>query len=62
MTLILTSHVSGHYTFIRQATITDTIELEYYVQHKDAKVVLDQFSLSTEEFIRIHKAIKGGGK
>jgi hypothetical protein len=62
MTLTLSSHVSGHYTFIRQATITDTIELEYHVQHKDAKVVLDQFSLSTEEFYQIEKALKEAGK
>ncbi len=62
MTLTLSSHTSGHYTFIRQAVITDTIELEYFAQHKDAKVVLDQFTLSTEEFCKIEKVLKEAGR
>jgi guanylate kinase len=62
MTLTLSSHKGEHYTFIRQATITDKIELGYFVEHGGWKELLSHFTLSTEEFVKIEKALKEAGK
>jgi hypothetical protein len=63
MIITLTSHKGEHYTFIRQAEIyVDHIDFTYFAQHKAKKADLSHFTISTEEFYKIEKALKEAGR